>query len=53
MGNIHLNIDPEIEKKFRATAARKFGFRKGSLGMAMKEALEMWLANNPDLDEKL
>ena len=48
MGNIHLNINNDIEKRFRIMAGKKFGVKKGCLSQAMEEALEMWLANNQE-----
>lgn len=48
MGNIHLNINSDIEKRFRDTVGRKWGYHKGNLARGMEEALEMWIANNPE-----
>jgi len=41
-----VNLDETIEKKFREKAWLKYGKRKGSLAMAMNEALEYWLKEN-------
>ena len=46
MGNIHLNINNNVEQRFRIMANKKFGMKKGCLSKAVEEALEMWLANN-------
>lgn len=46
MGKLHLTINEELDRRFRATAASKFGFKKGNLSRALEEALEMWIANN-------
>jgi len=43
MGTITVNVDDEIEKKFRKTASSKYGKRKGYLGEAVTEAMETWL----------
>ncbi len=46
-------MDDDLERRFRATARKKFGDKKGSLKEAIKEAVEMWIAaTEPLLDEK-
>jgi len=35
-----------LDREFRAKVAMKFGGKKGALGMALKEAVELWLKNN-------
>ena len=39
-----VQIDEEIERKFRELAMRKFGFGKGSLSKAAEEAFLMWIS---------
>ncbi len=41
-----VNLDETIEKKFREKARLKYGNRKGSLAMALNDALEDWLKGN-------
>ena len=39
-----VQIDKEVERKFRELAMKKFGFRKGSLSKAAQEAFLMWIS---------
>jgi len=43
MGTITISNDDATEKKFRDVARRRIGDRKGSLGKATTEALELWI----------
>ena len=43
MGRINAIIPDDLERKFRVKAAEKFGGKKGALGLAVKEAVELWL----------
>ncbi|MBS3053464.1 MAG: hypothetical protein J4469_03085 [Candidatus Aenigmarchaeota archaeon] len=43
MGTITVNVDDDVEKKFRKTASTKYGKRKGYLGEALTEAMQTWL----------
>ena len=43
MGTITINLEDETEKKFRKLAGSKYGKRKGALGEAFEEALQIWL----------
>jgi len=43
MGTITISIDDDTEKRFRAAAKKKMGERKGYLGKATTEALEIWV----------
>ncbi len=43
MGTITICIDDATEKRFREVARRRIGTRKGSLGRATTEALELWI----------
>lgn len=38
-----MNVDDDVEKKFRTTASTKYGKRKGYLGEALTEAMQTWL----------
>ena len=40
---VTVNLDEAIEKRFREKAILKYGHRKGSLAMALNEALESWI----------
>ena len=41
--SLRLEIDKELEKRFRETAMREFGYGKGSLRKASEEAFSKWL----------
>jgi predicted transcriptional regulator len=43
MATITINVDDEVEKKFRETAKTVIGDRKGFLGRAVTEAMELWI----------
>lgn len=43
MGTITVNVDDEVEERFRKTASTKYGKRKGYLGEALTEAMKTWL----------
>ncbi len=40
---VTVNLDDAIEKRFGEKARLKFGHRKGSLAMALNEALGSWI----------
>jgi len=44
MGTITISIDDEVERKFRERVKRVHGERKGALGQAAAEALDLWVA---------
>ena len=46
MGQLNVRIPDELEEKLRFIAAKKFGFKKGSIKRAVIEALEEWVKNN-------
>jgi len=43
MGTITISVDDNTEKRFREAAKKKLGERKGYLGEATTEALELWV----------
>lgn len=43
-------LEKELEQKFRELAMKKFGFSKGALKSASKEALEEWLYQHKKID---
>lgn len=43
MGRIFVEVPDELEKRFRMKVLELRGAKKGSLGEAVREALEMWL----------
>ena len=40
---LKFELEKELEHKFRETAMRKYGYQKGSLQKATKEALSSWI----------
>jgi len=46
LGQLNVKIPDELEEKLRSIAAKKFGFKKGSMKQAVIEALEEWVRNN-------
>ncbi|MBO3769211.1 MAG: hypothetical protein QXS51_00765 [Thermoproteota archaeon] len=44
MGGIKVYIPDELEKKFRETAMRLFGYGRGSLSIASEKAFSAWLS---------
>lgn len=43
MGKTTIELPNKLEREFRAKVAMKYGGKKGGLGMAVKEAIELWL----------
>ncbi|GAA5262098.1 hypothetical protein [Methanocalculus sp.] len=43
MGTITLSIDDETERRFRSTARKVIGERKGYLGEAATDAMKLWI----------
>jgi hypothetical protein len=45
-------IDDERDKRFRQTVANTKGFRKGALGEALQEAIDLWIKRQEELKKK-
>ncbi|MCX6688896.1 MAG: hypothetical protein NTZ39_04275 [Methanoregula sp.] len=43
MGTITISVDNDTEKRFREAVKKKLGERKGYLGKATTEALDLWI----------
>lgn len=41
---LKVELEKELEHKFRETAMRKYGYRKGALQKATKEAVSSWVS---------
>jgi len=41
--SLRIQIDQELERRFRELAMRRFGYAKGSLSKAAEEALRNWV----------
>jgi hypothetical protein len=50
MGRINAIIPDELERELRKKAAEKFVGKKGSLGFAVAEAVELWLKQQARLE---
>ncbi|MFQ5531805.1 MAG: hypothetical protein ACE5ES_04280 [Candidatus Nanoarchaeia archaeon] len=49
---LKVDFNEEFERKFRELAMRKYGFSKGSIKKASKEAIKLWIkGENEDLPE--
>lgn len=40
---LKIELEKDLEQKFREAAMKKFGYSKGSLQKATKEALSLWI----------
>ena len=50
MGTITITVDDDTERRFREAAKKKLGERKGYLGQATTEALEIWVRKQTQED---
>lgn len=50
MGRIDLNINDEIDKKFKEQIFKRKGMKKGNLTEAVQEAMLLWI-NECDIDK--
>lgn len=46
MGQITIKVDDQIEEQFRQRVGKVKGAKKGTMGIAMQEAMELWLKHN-------
>ena len=44
MAGLRLQLREDLERRFRETAMRRFGFGKGALTRAAEQAFERWLS---------
>ncbi len=40
---LKIDLDKELEKKFRALAMKKYGYSKGAIKKALESAIEKWM----------
>ena len=45
MIGIRVQLPKELEERFRVQAMKRFGYKKGSLSKAAREAFESWIAS--------
>lgn len=43
---IYVEIDEELEKKFRIEVLKRIGHKSGALRIAIEEAIKKWLKEN-------
>ena len=45
---MNVELEPELEEKFRKKALEKFGYKRtdGALQKGVNEAIETWVSNN-------
>lgn len=43
MGQITIQIPDDVERRLRIKVAEKYGGKRGALGEAIAEAIELWL----------
>jgi hypothetical protein len=53
MGVIKISIEEELLKKFREEALKKFGYTKGALSIAAREAFKKWLEFDTNKEKKV
>ena len=49
-GRWTVNVNDKTESKFRSEVGKRLGSRKGNLGKALDQALQLWIAH-PELVE--
>jgi len=52
MGEIKIVMPDDLERVFRKVAMKRFGFRKGSMSEAAREAIENWSIGGDNADEQ-
>jgi len=53
MGVVKVSIEEELLKKFREEALKKFGYTKGALSIAAREAFKKWLEFDTNKGKKV
>lgn len=43
MGVLNVKVDDKLEREFRKKVIDVYGSKKGALGMAIEEAIRLWL----------
>jgi hypothetical protein len=52
LGQITVQIPDEVERRLRVRVAEKYGGKKGALGEAIAEAIDLWLRQGEALTKK-
>jgi hypothetical protein len=53
MGILKVNVEEELLKKFKEEAIKRFGYTKGALSIAAREALKKWLESDIEKEKRL
>jgi hypothetical protein len=53
MGVLKVNIEEELLRKFKEEAMKRFGYTKGALTIAAREALKKWLESDIEKEKRL
>jgi len=53
MGVLKVNIEEELLRKFKEEAMKRFGYTKGALTIAAREALRKWLESDIEKEKRL
>ena len=53
MGNLNVNINDDLDQKFREIVFRKKGMKRGNLTEAVEEALELWVNKDDEIIETI
>lgn len=52
MGRLDLNIESELEQKFRSKVYERKGMKKGNITQAIEEAVLLWIETEPNKSAK-
>jgi hypothetical protein len=53
MGVLKVNIEEELLRKFKEEAMKRFGYTRGALTIAAREALKKWLESDIEKEKRL
>jgi pyruvate/oxaloacetate carboxyltransferase len=53
MGILKVNLEDELLRKFKEEAVKRFGYTKGVLSIATREALKKWLEFDVEKKKKI
>ncbi|MEM3022306.1 MAG: ribbon-helix-helix domain-containing protein, partial [Candidatus Bathyarchaeia archaeon] len=48
MGRIDVMMDDALERAFREMVAKRFGMKKGSMSLAIEEAIREWMKSGEE-----
>jgi len=43
MGYLNVSVNDDVEKRFRELVKKRYGTMRGALGVAVTEALRLWI----------